>query len=156
MPSAKQHSVSVASLMPLDHWHLAEPGTETQPSRQGCVEPLDCHVVVKNRSMVVVNQVLVHLQPVTGVDVRERNKFSAGRQLIAIIDWELRLQFRRTQIREHNAVTFKRRVCTMTQRVFNSTLSGLAGGFEDRPIDVIKPAVVAAANPALLDDPEFK
>jgi hypothetical protein len=77
------------------------------------VDPFHGHVVVQQGRVVVVDLVLVDLQPVAVEDVGKRYETVAFRQQVTVKDREWRLLVRRAHVGEHDAVALERRISAL-------------------------------------------
>ena len=102
-----------------------------------------------------VHHVLVQLQPVARVPEREGDQAVFG-LLVGIEVRERGDALGRSQVGEDEAGELARRVGALRDGVPDGALGRLARGFEDHPVDVEQPSVVAAADSALRDDAELE
>ncbi len=101
-------------------------------------------------------RVFEDLQPVAGIDV-----FLAGDDSIAgpdeaVIGRESRHLLRRTHIGENEAMRLAHRIGAVEQPLLEPARRRFARGFEDRAVAPEQPAVIAAADARLADQPEFE
>ena len=93
--------------------------------------------------------VLVDLEPVAGGVAYSQDARGLG-MLEGVEDGEGRAFLRRTHVGEHQAPPHLDGIGALAELVANRAVGGLPGGVEDGAVDVEVPAVVAAADTALL------
>ena len=102
-----------------------------------------------------VGLVLVDLEPVAGGVANPRDSRGLG-MLEGVEDGEGRAFLRWTHVGEHQAPPHLDRVGALAEPVADRAVGKLPGGVEDGAVDVEVPAVVAAADAALLDLAELE
>ena len=103
-----------------------------------------------------VHAVFFDLQPVALPDCRRAGDLAVAGQVVGVEDRKIGLLVGRAHIGEHQPVVLAHRVGAMAQPVLERAVGGLTRGFEDRAVGAEQPAVVAAANALLIDQPEFE
>ena len=103
-----------------------------------------------------IGPVLVRLQPIARVvDLVGHQAVALGVDQ-AVEDRKFRDLFRRTQIGEYEPGMFAGRVGAVAELVFDPAARRLARRLQDRPVHIVMPAVIAAADAALLDETVFE
>jgi len=98
-----------------------------------------------------VHRIFLDLDPVAGERQAHAGHHFDSRRVEAIVVREGRHVLRRAHVGEHHAVEHVRRVGALGELLPVARGSGLAGHLEDRAVDVVEAAVVAAVDSALLD-----
>src|SRR5262249_29053965 len=111
---------------------------------------------VEERRVNRVHRVLEDLEPVAGIEVRPAGHDAIARSIEAVVDGKWRLLVRWTQVGEDDAARLVRRIRAVTEALLQRAVRRLAGGLEQRAVDVEEPAVVAAPDAALGDEPELE
>ena len=135
------------ALVPLGNGQLGEGGQllELGPGHAG----------VQEDAVERIHRVLCDLQPVAGRVDGVGNELVVG--LVDRIEQrEGRPRLGRPEVGEHQAAVLVHRVGAMEEVSGDAAGRRLAGGLQDRAVDVVEPAVVAAADPGLADDAELE
>ena len=103
-----------------------------------------------------VHAVFFDLQPVAFPDRRRARDLAVAGQVKGVEHREIGLLVGRPHIGEHQPLIFAHRVGAVAQPVLEGAVGRLARGFEDRAVGSEQPAVIAAANARLADQPEFE
>lgn len=113
------------------------------------------HPRVEKHAVERIHRVLGDLQPIAGIVNGVGNEVVIG-QLEGIQYGEVGLVLGRPEIGEDQAFVFKCRVSAVTESVPNRTVLGLARCLEDAAVNVVEPAVVAAADTTLGENAVFE
>jgi hypothetical protein len=112
---------------------------------------------VEERRVHRIHGVFQDLQPVARIEILSpRHQPHAGSRQQTIVGGERRHLLRRPHVGEHDAVRLVRRVRAVAQPVLQRAVGRLAGRLQDGAVHVEQPAVIAAANTAFADQPEFE
>ena len=149
-------AVAIAGRLPLDDRHLEEALTQADTRADCLVDAVHRHIVVQGSGVEMVDQILVDLQPVAGIDIGKRHQLVVCRHDIGVEHLERRLLVRRPHIGEHQTIAFKGRIGTLKDTVLHAAVARLAGRLNDAAVDVVLPAVIATADALVLDDAVFE
>ena len=111
---------------------------------------------VQERGMHRVHGVFHNLEPVAGVVVALAGDEAVAFAFPTVADGEGGDVFGRPHISENGAAEFVGGIGAVAEAVFKGGAGGFARGFEDGAVDVEQPAVVAATDAALRDQPELQ
>lgn len=103
-----------------------------------------------------IHAVFLDLQPVARPERWGADNQLVAWQVIGIEHRERRFLVRRSHIGKDQARVFMHRVSPMTEPILQRTIGRLAWRFKDRAVNVEQPAVVAAADAPVGDQPVFK
>ena len=103
-----------------------------------------------------VHAIFFDLQPVAFPQGRRTGNLPVAGKLVSIEDRKIRLLIRRPHIRKDQAGIFAHRIGAVKQPVFQRAVGRLAGGLDDRAVDVEQPAVIAAADALVADQAKFE
>ena len=111
---------------------------------------------VQKRCMGRVHRVFHDLQPVARIKIFLARDQPIARPDETVVDRERRPLLGRAHIGEDDAVVFVDRIGAVAQPVLQRAVGRLARGLEDRPVGGEQPAMVAAADPLVVDQAKFQ
>ncbi len=150
----EHHAGAAADFHVLHHGQHSKRRRKRRARRIGAVHR---HVVVQERRVHLIGDVIHRLQPVAREYVGEWNELEIRVRREGVIVREFRLRLRRAHVREHQAVALECRVGALRHGLFEArALVGLARRFDDAAVHVVVKSVVAAADSLFLDDPVFE
>ena len=113
------------------------------------------HARVEEDAVERVHRVLGDLQPVAGRVNRVRNELVVG-LIDRVQHGEGRPRLRRPEIGEDQAAVLAQRIGAVEDMAGDAAGLGLARRLQDRAVDVVEPAMIAAADAGLADDAELE
>ena len=111
---------------------------------------------VQKRRVHRVHAVVFHLEPVARHHELRRRHQPVARHVVAVVDRECGTSIRRPQIDEHEARELVRRIGALPDALLEPTARRLSRSFQAPSVDVVDPAVIAAADASLERDPELE
>ncbi len=103
-----------------------------------------------------VHGVFLDLQPVALPQGRRAGDLAVAGQVPGVEHREIGLLVRRAHIGEDQPLMLVHRIGAVEQPVLQGAVGRLARGFEDRPVAIEQPAMIAAADALVADQPEFE
>ena len=103
-----------------------------------------------------IHAVFLDLDPIARHDIAAPRPQFDPRRVEGVVHRKWRQIFGRAQVGKHQAVELVRRISSLEQLLFDPAGRWFARRVENCTVEVIVPAVVAAADAALLDEPKFK
>src|SRR4029450_2625570 len=103
-----------------------------------------------------VHAVVLHLEPVARERELARGHQGEARHVEGIVEWKCGPPVGRSEIREDEAAVLARGIRPLPDALVQPAAGRLAGRLETSPVDVVHPAVIAAAQAALERNAELE
>jgi predicted nucleic acid-binding protein len=153
---ADPHQIAHAASRHVHHAGLGRQPVQLGDDAERLGELIAAAQRVQERGMDRVHTVVLHLEPVAREHELRRGLQLVARELVAVVARERGSAIGRPEVGEHQARELVSRIGALSNALFESAAVRLAGRVEASPVDVVHPAVIAAADPALHRDPELE
>src|SRR2546425_1256054 len=153
---ADPHEIAHAPGRHVDHARLGQLPVDLGHDSECLRELVAAAQRVQKRGVDRIHAVVLHLEPVARQHELRGRRQPVARHVEAIVDRERRTSVRRAQVGEHQPRELERRIGALPDALLEPTARRLPGRLQASAVDVVDPAVVAAADAALDPDPQLE